>query len=186
MRERRAFVRYSIEAQASIVLVKGGSVLRGDILDLSLGGCRIHCKERFPVGIYTRVETEFYVAGLSFRLAGVIQAIHGSNDVGIRFLDMSSRKRDQIEQLLHEIEEMLPKPPASDLAMEESSCVLDSRRCRSASPRPFALQFSIDIALRLSELARQALQCFLLIHPGFSLNLRNPVGNLLGRACLSA
>jgi len=113
VRERRAFVRYSIEAQASIVLVKSGSVLRGNILDLSLGGCRIHCHGKFPVGIYTRVETEFCVAGMPFRLAGVIQGVHGANDVGIRFLDMSSRKRDQLELLLHEIEEKLPKPPAA-------------------------------------------------------------------------
>jgi len=108
-RERREFVRYSIEAKASIILVKSGSVLRGDILDLSLGGCRIHCHEKFPVGIFTRVETEFNGAGMPFRLAGVIQSIHASShgfsDVGIRFLDMSSRKREQMELLLREIEE---------------------------------------------------------------------------------
>jgi hypothetical protein len=71
-----------------------------------LGGCRIYTDERFPVGIYTRVETEFRLEGLPFRLGGVIQAIHDRRHVGIRFLDMSSRKREQLEQLVREIEEL--------------------------------------------------------------------------------
>jgi predicted CopG family antitoxin len=59
------------------------------------------------VGIYTRVETEFRLQGLPFRLSGVIQALYDQKRqvVGIRFLDMSSRKRDQVEQLIKEMEE---------------------------------------------------------------------------------
>jgi hypothetical protein len=52
------------------------------------------------------VETEFRLEGLPFRLGGVIQAIHDRRHVGIRFLDMSSRKREQVEQLVEEIEEL--------------------------------------------------------------------------------
>ena len=83
-----------------------GSVLRGQILDLSLSGCRIRTDVRFPVGIYTRVETEFQLEGLPFRLGGVIQAIHGRNTVGIRFLDLSERKRQQVMELIGEIHQM--------------------------------------------------------------------------------
>ena len=59
------------------------------------------------MGIYTRVETEFHLEGLPFRLGGVIQAVHdkGRQLVGIRFLDMSERKREQVEQLIQEIDE---------------------------------------------------------------------------------
>ena len=85
------------------------SRLRGRILDLSLSGCRIRTDERFPVGIYTRVETEFQLEGLPFRLAGVIQAIHDKRTVGIRFLDMSSRKREHVEELIEDIREMREK-----------------------------------------------------------------------------
>jgi hypothetical protein len=73
---------------------------------LSLGGCRIRTDERFPVGIYTRVETDFFLEGLPFRLGGVVQAIQGKDLVGIRFLDMSERKKDQLKQLIAEIDEM--------------------------------------------------------------------------------
>jgi c-di-GMP-binding flagellar brake protein YcgR len=105
-RERRQQSRHEVDTSAIIFLVNVASRLTGRILDLSLGGCRIYTDERFPVGIYTRVETEFRLEGLPFRLGGVIQAIHDRRHVGIRFLDMSSRKREQLEQLVREIEEL--------------------------------------------------------------------------------
>ena len=105
-RERREQPRHEVDTSAVIFLVNVASRLTGRILDLSLGGCRIYTDERFPVGIYTRVETEFRLEGLPFRLGGVIQAIHDRRHVGIRFLDMSSRKREQLEQLVKEIEEL--------------------------------------------------------------------------------
>lgn len=104
-RERRALSREAVDTSAVIDLIRIASRLSGRILDLSLSGCRICTDESFPVGIYTRVETEFRLDGLPFRLGGVIQGIHDRHTVGIRFLDMSSRKREQIEQLMEEIRE---------------------------------------------------------------------------------
>ncbi len=105
-RERRAQSRHEVDTSAVIYLVNVGSRLHGRIVDLSLGGCRIRTDERFPVGIYTRVEMEFRLEGLPFRLGGVIQSIHDRRQVGLRFLDVSDRKRAQVEQLIEEIEEM--------------------------------------------------------------------------------
>ncbi len=105
-RDRRAQARHEVDTVATIFLVKVGSALRGRILDLSPSGCRIRTDERFPVGIYTRVETEFHLEGLPFRLGGVIQAIHNRNMVGIRFLDLSERKRQQVLELIDEMEQM--------------------------------------------------------------------------------
>jgi hypothetical protein len=105
-RERRQQSRHEVDTTATILLVNVGSTLRGRILDLSLTGCRIRTDERFPVGIYTRVEVEFRYEGLPFRLGGVIQAIHGRNTVGIRFLDLSQRKREQVLDLIGEIDLM--------------------------------------------------------------------------------
>jgi hypothetical protein len=36
----------------------------------------------------------------------VVQAIHDKHTVGIRFLDISSRKREQVKQLIEDIREM--------------------------------------------------------------------------------
>lgn len=104
--DRRSAMRHEVDNFATISLVKAGTTLHGRIMDLSLTGCRIRTNERFPVGIYTRIETEFHLEGLPFRLGGVIQAIHDRNTVGIRFLDLSERKRRQVMDLILEIQEM--------------------------------------------------------------------------------
>ncbi len=106
--ERRGMPRCVVDEEAVLFLINIGTRMQGRIVDLSLSGCRIRTEERFPVGIYTRVETEFRLEGLPFRLGGVIQAVHGRDrrSVGIRFLDVSARKRAQVEQLIEDIEEM--------------------------------------------------------------------------------
>lgn len=104
--ERRTQWREGVDTSAVIHLIHSASRITGRVLDLSLGGCRIQTDESFPVGIYTRVETELHLEGLPFRLGGVIQAIHDKHHVGIRFLDMSSRKREQLDRLIEEIEEL--------------------------------------------------------------------------------
>jgi c-di-GMP-binding flagellar brake protein YcgR len=111
-RERRQQSRHEVDTSAAIFLINVGSKLNGRILDLSAGGCRIRTDERFPVGIYTRVETEFLIEGLPIRLGGVIQVVNDRDRrlVGIRFLDMSARKRELLGQLMEEIEAMQGEP----------------------------------------------------------------------------
>ncbi len=109
---RRAQVRHEVDTTATILLIKSGSRLSGHILDLSAAGCRIRSDERFPVGIYTRVEAEFNLEGMPFLLGGVIQSIHDPHNVGIRFLDVSQRKREQVDQLIAEIEHARTRPAA--------------------------------------------------------------------------
>ncbi|MFZ0304208.1 MAG: PilZ domain-containing protein [Terracidiphilus sp.] len=104
-RDRRTAHRCGVDTSAVIDLVKVGSKIPGQIVDLSVGGCRVKTADKFPVGIYTRIETEFQLHGLPFRLGGVIQAIHDRNTVGIRFLDMSQRKKDQVAELVAELDE---------------------------------------------------------------------------------
>ena len=118
--DRRGQARHEVDTTATIFLVKVASALRGRIVDLSLGGCRIRTDEKFPVGIYTRVEVEFYLQGLPFRLGGVIQAIHNRNTVGIRLLDLSERKRQQVLDLIDEIEES-----QAEMAHEDESVLPD-------------------------------------------------------------
>jgi c-di-GMP-binding flagellar brake protein YcgR len=40
---------------------------------------------------------------MPFRLGGVIQAIHDRHLVGIRFLDISGRKREQLQMLIEDL-----------------------------------------------------------------------------------
>jgi hypothetical protein len=100
---RRSEPRHEVETNAVIRLINLAVDVQGRILDVSNGGCHIRTERRFPVGVFRRVEVEFRIDGLPFRLGGVTQAIYDPFNVGIRFLDLSDRKR---EQLLHLIEEI--------------------------------------------------------------------------------
>jgi hypothetical protein len=105
-RERRQQARHSVDTSATIYFIDVAARAKGRILDVSMGGCRIRTDERFPVGIYRRVETEFRIDGLPFRLGGVVQSLHDKFTVGIRFLNLSERKSEQLGQLMEEIDEM--------------------------------------------------------------------------------
>jgi len=123
LRDRRAQPRYMVDTPAVIHFINVASRLPGQVRDLSLGGCHIRTDERFPVGIYTRVEVEFRLEGLPVRIGGVIQAIHNQFNVGIRFLDLSERKQKQLEGLMAlvaEKSEYLMKVEAHKTATQET------------------------------------------------------------------
>jgi PilZ domain len=73
------------------------------MLDISLGGCRVRTQERFLAGIMTRLEVVFTLKGVGFRLTGVTQWTDRRNLVGIRFLDMTTRRTDALAESLAEI-----------------------------------------------------------------------------------
>jgi len=104
--EDRVRSRQEVDTSAFILLIRSGAKLSGRIVDLSLGGCRIRTDELFPQGIYTRVDLEFRLEEQPFRLSGVIQHIQDRRFAGIRFMDLSDGKKEQLEQLIREVEEM--------------------------------------------------------------------------------
>lgn len=111
-RERRKEPRHTVDGTAVLHLLDTSIHLRGRILDLSRSGCQFRTDDCFPMGIYRRVEIEFQLDGLPFRLGGVTQSLHKRNRVGVRFLEMSERKRLQLDELVVEIEELLAKKSA--------------------------------------------------------------------------
>jgi len=101
---RRFEPRHDVATSAVIHLINLAADVQGRLIDLSPGGCRIRTDRRFPVGVFRRVEVEFRIEGLPFRFGGVTQAIYDPFNVGIRFLDLSDRKREQLLHLIEEIE----------------------------------------------------------------------------------
>ncbi len=117
--ERRREPRQPIDTSAVLYLVGMGSKIHGRILNISLGGCCIRTDERFSLGIYRRIEAEFCLQGLALRVAGVTQSITDRRRVGIRFLDVSERKRSQLAQLIEEIKEHLAAEQASESTADQ-------------------------------------------------------------------
>ncbi len=113
-RERRRESRHQVDGNAVLTILTNGVHLRGRILDLSMSGCQFRTDDCFPMGLHSRAEIEFQVDGLPFRLTCVTQSLHKRNRVGVRFLDMSDRKREQLEELIGEIQELLAKERAGE------------------------------------------------------------------------
>lgn len=101
-RERRKEPRHTVDGSAILTILNNAVRLRGRVLDLSMSGCQFRTDDCFPMGIYSRAEIEFQLDGLPFRLPCVTQSLHKRNRVGVRFLDMSDRKRVQLEELIAE------------------------------------------------------------------------------------
>ena len=102
-KKRRAHARFKIGSEASLLLVNQGASLPCHILDLSLGGCRVHTQERFVAGMMVRVEVILKVLGIPFRLPGVTQWTNRKQLVGVRFLSLSDRKHEQLARLIEEL-----------------------------------------------------------------------------------
>jgi c-di-GMP-binding flagellar brake protein YcgR len=130
--ERRKESRFPVDGAAVLLLLNPGVRLRGRILDLSLHGCQFRTEDCFSIGIHHRIEIEFHVEGLPFRLAGVTQSIHDRHKVGVLFLNVSERKREQLIELIAEIKE-LEKHPASP-SPGENSPIADALGSGTATP----------------------------------------------------
>ncbi len=111
--ERRKEPRHTVDGSAVLTILSNAVHLRGRIVDISMNGCQFRTDDCFPMGIYSRAEIEFELDNLPFRLACVTQSLHRRNRVGVRFLDMSERKREQLTELIAGLEELLAKERAA-------------------------------------------------------------------------
>jgi hypothetical protein len=100
-------VRFAEEkaSAASLRFLKDDSRLSGSMVSLSKLGCSFHTTAHFALDIQVRVEVEFQMRGLPFRLLGVTENLRSHGTVDIRFLDMSLRKRGELEELIDELQE---------------------------------------------------------------------------------
>jgi len=102
---------------AVLHILKDGLQQKGAIVAISLEGCTVQTTSTFFAGVYARVEVDFQMRGLPFLLLGVTEDVRDKTRVKIRFLAMSSRKREELEELLGEFREAEKNPTPSSLPM---------------------------------------------------------------------
>jgi hypothetical protein len=103
--DRRAFPRQNVDSTVVVYLIDVGDQLRGQLLDLSLNGCRVRTDEPSNVSVHVRVNAELLLDGVLFRLPGVIAANQGQSILRIQFQGISDRLRDQLKQFIGQIKE---------------------------------------------------------------------------------
>ncbi len=113
--------RRAEESPAVLHLVTGDLQLEGHVLDLSLAGCIVRLNHPYAGNIMVRVEVDFEVRGLHFRLPGVTEAFQDKHTVEVRFLDVSTRKKEDLEQVIRETIEIDGKKNSGTEALSETS-----------------------------------------------------------------
>lgn len=116
--ERRSHPRLRCKGVAELRVFPYESKLPGTLLDLSPSGCCIETATPIPAVEHPCVEVHLRVNGFTLRIAGVVRNLHSDLRVGIEFVDVNSRKAEQIQELLVDLVEMesaaADSSPASD------------------------------------------------------------------------
>jgi hypothetical protein len=106
-------------APAVLRLVAADIQFGGHVLDLSSNGCIVRLLHPYRGSIMVRVEVDFQVKGLPFRLPGVTEAFHDDLTIEVRFLDVSPRKKEDLDQVIRELLEEADKKRAEEARREE-------------------------------------------------------------------
>ncbi len=130
--DRRAFPRCAVDEEAGLLLVEHGLRLVCRVLDLSMEGCRIRTAQRLPIGIHVRVEVTFTINGIPFRMAGLIQRSNSEYEVGIRFVDVTPRRKAEWAEVVGEMQEALAIKARKEAARAEEEAVRAKEKAAEA------------------------------------------------------
>ena len=114
-RERRAYPRQTVDSAVVISLLNVGGQLRGQLLNLSLSGCRVRIDERSAVSVHTRVNVELLLDGVLFRIDGVVEGNDDKRNLRIRFQDMSGHQREKLARLMEDTQTLHLEEPGDSL-----------------------------------------------------------------------
>jgi c-di-GMP-binding flagellar brake protein YcgR len=88
---------------AEVRVLPEGPCQSGVLLNLSKTGCCFLANEGLSFGEGSAVEVHLKVCGIDLRMAGVIRHVYKGRRAGIEFVQLSERKRSQIDELLVEL-----------------------------------------------------------------------------------
>jgi hypothetical protein len=104
--DRRRVPRYSCSGQAQISCFPShGTLLRGRVRDLGLGGCCIESIETIsPFDLGARTEILVEVNSWFFRAMGHVRAVRGRSAISMEFLRMSTGGYSMLADLIADLE----------------------------------------------------------------------------------
>ncbi len=105
LRERRAHPRLRCKGVGEFKILPDGPRIVGTLINLSLGGCCITSETKIPAKLWQSLEVQLTVRDLRLRLPAEVRRVD-DDTVGIQFLEVSSRKEEQIRYLIDELLEI--------------------------------------------------------------------------------
>lgn len=104
--DHRRYPRLICEGIADVRVLPNGEKETGAILNVSKRGCCFLADEAVRGIEGSSIEVHFKVRGIDLRLGGIIRHIHKRRRAGIEFVQLTERKRDQIDELIAELYEL--------------------------------------------------------------------------------
>jgi len=102
--ERRVHRRHVLNAAATLVVVEKGTILKCQVLEISLSGCRLFSDHPLHLEEDMLVEVEFLGRGYPFRLAARTRVKTEEHLVGLEFVNGSPRTLERMRELISELE----------------------------------------------------------------------------------
>jgi PilZ domain len=100
--ERREHTRYAEDAWAEVMVKDGTMLFRGQVLDVSQGGCYIETEARLRLAPGTPVEIIFRAHDRVLRCEGTSRMVR-TRGAGFLFEMMSAKVRAELEALIAEL-----------------------------------------------------------------------------------
>jgi len=104
-RERRLHPRLRCKGVGEFRILPNGPSITGTLVNLSLSGCCIASETEIPAKLKQPLEVQLTACDFRLRLAAEVRRLDAKT-VGIQFLDVSSRKEEQVRYLIDELFEL--------------------------------------------------------------------------------
>ncbi|HET7442668.1 MAG TPA: PilZ domain-containing protein [Terriglobales bacterium] len=108
--EVRRYPRFDCTGAIELTGPHSGRPRKGQLLNLSIGGCFAHTD--WPLDVGTRVEIRLELTGVCFRALGEVRMVDSRGGMGIEFAAMSARGRQRLAELITELGEATERPAA--------------------------------------------------------------------------
>jgi hypothetical protein len=97
--DRRRFPRFECKASVEAHL-ESGAPIRGNLVDISLGGCYIEMM--IPLPVSTQLNLVIWLNRGKLATPGLVTSSHAGFGVGVKFIGMGKPEREMLEQYLAE------------------------------------------------------------------------------------
>jgi hypothetical protein len=104
--ERRTHSRLPCVGTAKALILPDGPMLVGVLENLSQEGCAFSCDNAATAKLNARVDVQMDVSGSALRMLGEVRHIEEDGLAGVEFVEVSSRKAEQVRQLTAELREL--------------------------------------------------------------------------------
>jgi len=171
-RERRQSQRVAVQAPVSIWVDEENTV-EGILLDLSAGGMEALAATPVAVSSMVRISCELPDGGFRLEANAEVTWSVANGQMGLRFLDMESRMREQLDEWLKS-RTGASLPEDAGTASQCKLTDLSLGGCYVEAESPFPQSSAVDLCLKVADMEIHAEGLVRVMHPGHGMGIEFP------------